>query len=314
MQTRQEIVLRLFSVALLVVVGASCNGCGGGGDGALTPAQQYAKCMEMGNPSQQASCLITLSTKQMKLKDKPGAAKSRESALEAATDIADGFDQIEKLLELADAYVAAGERRDVKPVVAAAEKIFDEVKDAGQKATLLVRLAKVKLDSDKRDGAEFAAGDLKAAEGLLDDITLPTAKIEVLSLLSDGYSRLDDSEGTKRVGEQLVALPASVDNWSDKVRAMVAVAAAQRTAFDDAAAGVKTLEEAQAIVEGVDYGEDKNLRLKTAFRRYDVAEGFINAGQSGPARKLLDVANDLAQLDPEGKNLVEKINDLRARL
>ena len=314
MRMRQSYVLRLLSISLLVVAGSSCSGCGGGGTGAATPAQRYKQCLKIEDPARKANCLITLSADQERLKDRPGAKESRESAAAAAKDIRDAFNQVDTLLKLADAYVAAGEKGKAKTTYKTAEEFFEEIDKPGERARLLVRLAKLKLDADKRDGAEFATSDLKAAEALLENISLPTEKIEVLSLLSDGYRRLEDDEAVERVGKILLALPDSIDDWSDKVRALVAVAVAQRTAMDNAAAGLKNLDDARKIVEGVDFSSNNDTRLKTAYRRYEVAEAYINAGKNEPAREILDVADELAKKDPEGDDLGEQINELRARL
>ncbi len=311
MKKRHTNALGWLSVLLLVVAGTSCGGDDSGGG--QTSAQKHDACLKKNSSVSQAKCFIDLSAELEGLADQAGAKKSRAAALEAAQKIDNPPEQIEAILKLAKAHLAADDPIGAKAAYSVINEEFEGVPPA-QVARFRVRLAILKLDSDRRDGPDLAAEDLAAAEKLFDQITLAEDKVEVLSLMFDGYARVNDSEASQRVYDLLIKLPASVNDWSSKAQAMVAVAKAQRLVGNDAAAGLKTLGEARAIVDQIDAVANKDDRLKKAYRLYNLADGYIGAGKSDVARELLDAADGLAKTDPEGQTLVVDINKLRGKL
>ncbi|MDH3718356.1 MAG: hypothetical protein OES79_09575 [Planctomycetota bacterium] len=302
---------RVATICGFLLVGAvfvsGCGSDGGGGERSLNDQLQEARAVE--DPAQRTDALIEVAKKYVKAADTMGARDCLRDGTKAAEEISveeQAAERAQAYINLAEGWLAAGDKRSCEDAYEAAEDALDHVDDATTKTERLIDLAllKIKVD-DKSD----AARDLKSAEERTAEIADSFVRVEMLGWVAYGHNQMDDKDEAGRVMNSAKTLAESQEAPGDKARLLSLVGREQISSLGDQEAGLATLAAAADIARSI----QDNAYLQASVL-VGVAHDYLKADQKDKTRELLNEAQEICEGRSECKPVMGKIEEVRGKL
>lgn len=273
--------LRLSCLSLLVVLLVAVPGCG---KKTVTIRERLTKATAVAEGPQRAAALLSVARIQISDGDPIGARDTIEAAHREASGR--GEAAVPSLLEIARAFMAVGDRRSARKVLAELGEIVSAIDDPGRKAKILA-------DAGALFGSEEnGLADRQQAKSLLTQATTLAEGVddrfraEALAVVAMGYVNGGMNDEAAAMVEKLEACLSALTEPRAKAEALAAAASVYaKTGNDDKAATL--LKDAASTARGIDRPEGK------AYALLAVANAEHAAGNTSAARALLEEA-DLA--------------------
>ena len=299
---------RLLSLAMTLIASSVLVGCG-----ESTPPKHYdteADCMNRGDSSQQATCLIKLA----KMKYKAGAAGMASDLLAKAVvcceQIADPAEKSTLLNEAAEVYGQIGENFGQRNALKKASEAVAQLSDPNQKAKGLIKMAEAQMAGKDLLGASSNA--TKACE-MIQDKFLPDDKAEILLSAARIYQAGGETTKLEDALDKVKTVADSLTDDPQKMAELYAQIGVTQFKMDQKDLAAASFDNSLKIAKGA-----KELDTR-GFGLISVAQIAFNAGQKDIAKKFLDEAKKViaplskeksdrgAELESECSRMAERL-------
>lgn len=293
--------LVLLAVGLVVI--APSAGCGGKKK-VLTVKQRLEKAKKLPTPEARAAEFSKIATMRADAKDKKGAEETLGLALAEVPEEGQPLVCVPILIEIAETYVAVGQKPPARKAVETASKMAATVEDPKGKATLLAQIGVI------QGSGEAGLGDARGAKKSLDEAAKLAAEDvaerfrgEALAVVAMGYADAGLATDATKMISTLEGLADGLTDLRPKAEAYAAAAAVRAAAGDKEAAG-KLLEKASTAAK-----EITDFPANRAYALVAVAKALVANGDKATAKKLLaDADKSAAKIaDPEQNKAATKL-------
>lgn len=295
-----SLVLTLFAASVLI-------GCG-----EKEPEKHYdteADCMNRGDPSQQASCLINLAKTKYKSDAYGMASDLLSKALVCCDQIADPAEKSALLNEAADVYGKIGESFGQRNALKKASLAIAQLSDPEQKAKGLIAMAEAQVSQDRLEASSNAT---KACE-MIQDNFLPDDKAKILLSAAKIFQSCGETSKVEEALEKIKAVADSLTEDPQKMADLYGQIGVAQFKMEQNDAATASFDKAFEVAKGA-----KELDAR-GFGLILVANQAYNAGQKDIAKKFLTEAKKVvvplikeksdrgSELESECEKLDEKL-------